>query len=470
MQQLRGGYGVGVRTNSRSFKAARQHTMVNQRHKNAIALIAITGGPGLLLILASTALSGSNEATLRGIGLTLLASPVVGIIVQWFQRDEVRKETRDAIGSAYAQTMSNGESLSQAGLVTVTPRVPRETLYNEFRSAKTKVRLLNTWIPGIEAVQRNLKMALEAGLKDVEILLADPFGPIARQRSHDLERGPLAVPQYIADNQRAIAKLIKAHPGKVRLRFYRGIPPFALYMADSSFFIGHYWPHKEGVEGPFVECSEVGFCANNIVDCWDIMWDRAYPEEHVSLMPPGQSHYNFQFLYYLSTKKDGFGVWRKVPIDVDDLVDQNKSSVASFASPDGLLVEYEVRAWNERNQLIVSMMGRLLEGTDCGQRASISDGIIVTFPLLSSIGIGGCLSGSMSHVDWTESPSIDPAFLLTGPYSREFCERNGIKEEDWPIGTENEEAHQALMKQWNAKTTLGTHLQSHLMKGHDQTP
>lgn len=170
------------------------------------------------------------------------------------------------------------KGLTEAGVYDAYPELPRSYLNDAFRKAKTEIRILQTYIFGVNALPLGLIEAARLGVP-VKVLLIDLQSPILQQRLSDLGfAGNLTRPQAAFDTiQTAVVKnrLVTAN---IEIRFYDAIPPFPLYVVDDLIMIGYFGHVHESTLTPHIEVhgrtSQIGVLA---IDTFDRLWVNATP-------------------------------------------------------------------------------------------------------------------------------------------------------------------------------------------------
>jgi hypothetical protein len=146
----------------------------------------------------------------------------------------------------------------------VTPRPPIHEVMSVYRGEEGYVSTFNSWCETAKDVvilqswmthatlfPANLIERVQEKEVCVRLLLLHPESPNAQQRIRDSG-------STVTDLKYALEKLertIKRHslfdyPENFCLRFYKGLPSFAAYIADNDILLTQFWFHEKTSEGP----------------------------------------------------------------------------------------------------------------------------------------------------------------------------------------------------------------------------
>lgn len=184
--------------------------------------------------------------------------------------DTVSGEKYEAV---YKTTLVPKLGEEKLGFVRLFESLPTEYLNQSIADAK-EVRIIQTYLTGVE----NLKLSLEAALKkgaNVKILLMEPELESARLRSKGLINKQVNVRAKILDNRSELEELYDKYPGLFQLKYYNEIPGLNLFAVDDKLLIGFYWYKQYAIYGTYLEIKNDDYypLAKNVNTHWNKLWE-----------------------------------------------------------------------------------------------------------------------------------------------------------------------------------------------------
>lgn len=163
---------------------------------------------------------------------------------------------------------------------------PRESFNIRCKQARSKVLVLQTYIPGPKPVPEGIVNAAKAGLP-VRMLLLSPESAIAAQRMLDVGfKGPDRINRFLVSVE-TIKKALRENglaEGSVEVKFYDCLPPFSMFAADNYIFIGMFWHGAENMAAPHIELqASASAFGEEALKTFEKIWEEALPAEDLDL-------------------------------------------------------------------------------------------------------------------------------------------------------------------------------------------
>ena len=187
----------------------------------------------------------------------LIATGVIGVIYEISLRRIFFREVSTELQSQLepvSRLLRN--RLGNVG-VKVHPSLIGENPAELFNHARSRIRILQTWMGNYIEIESALKAAALRNCT-VEILLLDPTSALAGARSRDLGAPEDYVSRAIVSNIERITDLIRRNPAladRFELTLYNATPIMTLYWYDETCFLGLYWREGNAIAKPQLEIN-----------------------------------------------------------------------------------------------------------------------------------------------------------------------------------------------------------------------
>jgi len=151
---------------------------------------------------------------------------------------------------------------------------PSEKLNEQMRKATKNIRILGTWIPGMNPLPFGAIDAAKRGVV-TQILLLKPKSEITAQRTIDLRWDKEKPIEAYKDLRRQLKQSGLLESPTIQVRFYEALPPFRIYMADEFMLMSYYWHPDGSSTGPHLEIFNNGSCyfGEYILKTFDNLWE-----------------------------------------------------------------------------------------------------------------------------------------------------------------------------------------------------
>lgn len=148
-----------------------------------------------------------------------------------------------------------------------------EFVYHQIAAARSRIWVLQTWLPRLRANRELWAMALERGAKARVLLLDQSLVP---HRLKGRERTSGLLPQNASD----LIDLAKHFnlPNRTALegRFYSNLPLGPTYIIDDHVFWGLYYANADAMNGPAFHVSARSPVGKRIIDSYQTTWDMGH--------------------------------------------------------------------------------------------------------------------------------------------------------------------------------------------------
>jgi len=161
----------------------------------------------------------------------------------------------------------------------VWPSFPYERVCHQMASARTHIRILQTWLPDTQPLATGIAEAVRNGAS-IEILIQHPHAPTVADRLTALG---ISDPDYayyhavklFADLRNVISI---GKPGQIVVRTCLMPPSGQLYATDEILWFGFFWPDRYSLQGPQVEVStHHSHLGRTLWDYFETLWSSASP-------------------------------------------------------------------------------------------------------------------------------------------------------------------------------------------------
>lgn len=209
-----------------------------------IVMIGIGIFASALDLLFNLGLISADERisqAIPGITLFILATITIFLLLeldQLEQLDKMAKHLSSLDVDAVAKTLLKNR---YAGIYQVHPNF-NNSIFEELISAKDThlIRILQSWIPNLDAFQDELYQAVCNGAR-VEILLLQPRSQIARLRGASVNR---SVESEIRSNLRSLSALYDRLPtelkNNLKVKTYSALLSFSIYQVNNTYTVSFF--------------------------------------------------------------------------------------------------------------------------------------------------------------------------------------------------------------------------------------
>lgn len=166
--------------------------------------------------------------------------------------------------------------------VTCHDELAAEEIYITGLGAERPVRIVSTWIPNWEFVQRCFTQALGRSAA-IQVLLLDPNSPQAAYCADALCMSPDAMQQEIHGSLRALddfyrdQEISKLAPSRFEVRLYDHIPIASIFWYDDTAYVGPHWMRQHSTLIPQFRLerdkNSMAFCS--MEQHFDALWAGA---------------------------------------------------------------------------------------------------------------------------------------------------------------------------------------------------
>jgi hypothetical protein len=230
---------------------------------NARLLNNLVVAIGVILILASFSwpTSSSSAVVLISVGTSLIASAVVGFLVNAYS----------------AEQLSRDESMSawQLAAIFATRAEMNGSSNVRLQGCRRQLDIAAFGLKGFrESQSAVVRDKVRAGVR-VRILCLDPDSPFVAAREHAEREAPQQIRKTIADLE-AWAQHLRAlapNPDDVRLRFYDSLPLDFYFRVDDAVYVGPYLHGYSSQQTLSLEFTAPGAGFTYWTDYFDSLWD-----------------------------------------------------------------------------------------------------------------------------------------------------------------------------------------------------
>jgi hypothetical protein len=176
---------------------------------------------------------------------------------------------------------SPAEILSETEQATVWPSFPYERVCGFFSTARSYIRILQTWLPDAQPFGASFVRALTQGAS-IQILIQDPDSSSASQRAvalglEDQQYAHYHLRKMLADLRRAESE---AGGRATAVRVYDDLPLAQIYGTEDRMWIGLFWPNRFSMQGPQIEIpTTASSLGQEIQRYFEILWAAGAPLE-----------------------------------------------------------------------------------------------------------------------------------------------------------------------------------------------
>lgn len=248
----------------------------------AVALL-ISGVLCILFSRQAQAVSKELEQLLLTIGTGLIPSALITLIFEFSLRDSFLKAMKEQLNKVISKNFERVNNLNNSGIIDIHNRIPIDRLENVFGNSKKEIKILQTWIPEVQSLQRHFRNVIQSQ-GQVRILLLDPNSVLAGYRNRNLgfDENKNQVSLKIEDTIETLKVFYRTLKdkdeklGKFIIKVYDFPYSFCLYSGDSHSFTGWYWVNHLTSETCHLELiNNQSELSNLMSEHFDYLWENS---------------------------------------------------------------------------------------------------------------------------------------------------------------------------------------------------
>jgi hypothetical protein len=260
------------------------------------AFIMVVAGALFLSIGEIYILKGYGDlgGLLKSLGEAFVPSAIVAFFYAYWVRKGFVEEVRRSLKQLIETQFSQFAAVQEAGVRTIyQPNQRFDKVLEEMSKATTTIRILSTWIPNLEAMQRAIVEAAKRGCK-IQVLLLHPDSEAAKLRAADLNcKKKDYVQNQIRNCWDQLQHTLEQNEGKkdetngkpavhnVQVRFFsNSAPVIMMFGCDEAYFFTLLLK-KLAYELHVIETSGIGknTLGFELNEYFEKLWDDAEPNE-----------------------------------------------------------------------------------------------------------------------------------------------------------------------------------------------
>ncbi|MFD9903395.1 hypothetical protein [Streptomyces sp. NPDC059063] len=260
------------------------------RYRAERIALAVMAAAGILVVLAD--LLGWLDAlapgsTLPKVTLLILSTVTLFLLLE-FDRLRVLDDVHAQLSKLNIDAIAHKfKEEHYAGVVRVHPRFPEARFTELLDGATRDVAILQTWIPNLDAFDRELRKAVVERQVHARVLLLHPSSPVAGLRSEALRtvRDPARdgdVRVNILQCLSTLASLVQDAPDEARarleVRVYNSLPSVAVYKADEHYLVSSFLHGRLAIRSTQMEIDGCGtVMGREVQQEVDTLWSIGCP-------------------------------------------------------------------------------------------------------------------------------------------------------------------------------------------------